>query len=122
MGLLNNLKDRFNKAEFTIAPNKKLKTISKEFADNFSLGLVFYRGKRLAEDTLTLKQLYERPAPYITRNTDVALKIKVSMQVSKVEDLIKATYGITAHVKNIQGTHLIPNNVTLGQAARGEYE
>ncbi len=31
MGLFNSIKDHFNKAEFTIASNKKLKTISKEF-------------------------------------------------------------------------------------------
>ena len=33
MGLFNSIKDHFNKAEFTIAPNKKLKTISKEFKE-----------------------------------------------------------------------------------------
>ena len=33
MGLINNLKDKFNKAEFTVAPQKKLKTLSKEFLD-----------------------------------------------------------------------------------------
>ena len=35
MGLINNLKDKFNKAEFTVAPQKKLKTLSKEFLDAF---------------------------------------------------------------------------------------
>ena len=29
MGLINNFLDRFNKAEFTVSPNKKLKTISR---------------------------------------------------------------------------------------------
>lgn len=122
MGLLNNLKDRFNKAEFTIAPNKKLKTISKEFADNFNLGLVFYKGKRIAEDTLTLKQLDERTSQTMDRNSDVALLLKASMQVGKVEDLFKSTYGVTVQVKNIELTQLVPNSITLGQAARGEYE
>ena len=31
MGFLNNLMDRFKNAEFTVAPNKKLKTISSDF-------------------------------------------------------------------------------------------
>ena len=31
MGLINNIKDAFNKAEFTVAPNKKLKTLSADF-------------------------------------------------------------------------------------------
>ena len=33
MGLLNNIKDRFKNAEFSVAPNKKLKTISKDFKE-----------------------------------------------------------------------------------------
>ena len=35
MGLLNNIKDAFNKAEFTVAPNKKLKTLSADFKKAF---------------------------------------------------------------------------------------
>ena len=41
MGLFNNIKDRFNNAEFSVAPNKKLKTISKDFEAAFDLELVF---------------------------------------------------------------------------------
>lgn len=54
MGLFDNLKDRFNKAEFTVAPNKKLKTISKVFLETFDLQLAFYKGKQLADGDLTL--------------------------------------------------------------------
>ena len=36
MGLINNIKDAFNKAEFTVASNKKQKTISDDFV------LVYY--------------------------------------------------------------------------------
>ncbi len=53
MGLFDNLKDRFNKAEFTVAPNKKLKTISKEFLETFDLQLAFYKGKQLADGDMT---------------------------------------------------------------------
>lgn len=35
MGLFNNIKDHFNKAEFTVTPNKKLKTISADFKKTF---------------------------------------------------------------------------------------
>ena len=31
MGILNNFMDKFKNAEFTVAPNKKLKTISGDF-------------------------------------------------------------------------------------------
>ena len=35
MGLLNNILDKFSKAEFTVAPQKKLKSISAEFKKAF---------------------------------------------------------------------------------------
>lgn len=35
MGIINSLKDKFNKAEFTVAPQKKLKTLSKDFMEAF---------------------------------------------------------------------------------------
>jgi hypothetical protein len=37
MGLLDKIKDNFTKAEFTVAPNKKLKTISAEFEKVFGV-------------------------------------------------------------------------------------
>jgi hypothetical protein len=49
MGLIDNLKDKFNKAEFTVAPQKKLKTLSKEFMEAFDLQLVFYKGSTIAD-------------------------------------------------------------------------
>jgi hypothetical protein len=55
MGLLNNIKDRFKNAEFSVAPNKKLKTISKDFKEAFGLSLIFYKGNMIAEDDLTLE-------------------------------------------------------------------
>ena len=44
MGILNSLTDHFNKSEFSVAPNKKLKTLSKDFKKAFNLSLVFYKG------------------------------------------------------------------------------
>ena len=35
MGLIDKIKDNFTKAEFTVAPQKKLKTISSEFEKVF---------------------------------------------------------------------------------------
>jgi hypothetical protein len=49
MGLFDKFLDRFNKAEFTIAPNKKLKSLSKEFKEAYDLSLVFYKGNIIAE-------------------------------------------------------------------------
>ena len=35
MGLFDNIKDRFNSAEFTVAPNKKLKTMCRISSQSF---------------------------------------------------------------------------------------
>ena len=49
MGLLDKIKDNFTKAEFTVSPQKKLKTLSAEFENAFGVELVFYKGKQIAE-------------------------------------------------------------------------
>ena len=90
MGILNNIKDRFNNAEFTVAPNKKLKTISAEFKKNFDCTLVFYKGAMIADGDMTLAELDQ-------------------------------TFGVTVQIKDKAGKECVPNNITIGQAARGEY-
>lgn len=67
MGLLNNILDRFNKTELTVAPNKKLKSISLEFKSNFDLTLVFYKGSAIADATMTLAALDKRPTKNLIR-------------------------------------------------------
>ena len=51
MGFFANLKDHFTNAEFTVAPQKKLKTISADFLKAFNLALVFYKGVQIADGT-----------------------------------------------------------------------
>lgn len=119
MGLLNNFKDRFKNAEFSVAPNKKLKTISKDFKTAFELELVFYKGKRIAEDSLTLKQLNDKTSSDIKKNSDAELKLKASMKVEDVEKSFLAAYGTTVQIKS--NGKLVPDQITLGQGARGEY-
>lgn len=118
MGLLNSIKDHFKNAEFAVAPNKKLKTISKEFNDNFNLSLVFYKGNKIAEDTLTLAALNKKTSKEVNSKSKVDLKIKASMKVGAVEDLFDKHFGVTVQIKNKSATSLIDNDLTLGNAAR----
>ncbi len=60
MGLLNNLLDNFKNAEFTVAPQKKLKTISADFKKVFNLSLIFYKGAQIADGELTLAALKKK--------------------------------------------------------------
>lgn len=121
MGLFDKLKDRFNKAEFTVAPQKKLKTISKDFEESFDLKLVFYKGSVIADGDLTLSAINKKTSKEVNINAD-GLNIKGSMKVGDVEKLFDTNFGLKVQVKDKKGEICVPNEITLGQAARGEYE
>ena len=120
MSLLNNILDHFNKAEFTVAPNKKLKTISQDFKSNFDLSLVFYKGNVIADSNLTLAGLDKRTSKKANTKAE-GLKIKGSMKVGEVEKLFDNHFGVTVQIKDKAEKKLIPNEITIGQASRGEY-
>jgi hypothetical protein len=120
MGILNNLMDRFKNAEFTVAPQKKLKTISADFKKAFELTLVFYKGAQIADGDLTLAALNKKTTKDVNAKAD-GLKIKASMKVGDAEKLFDTNFGVTVQIKDIEGKKLVPNEITLGQAARGEY-
>ena len=120
MGLINNILDKFNKAEFTVAPQKKLKTISADFKKAFNLTLVFYKGAQIADGELTLAALNKKTTKDVHSTAD-ALKIKASMKVGEAEKLFDQNFGVTVQIKDAEGKKLVPNEITIGQAARGEY-
>ena len=120
MGLLSNLKDRFKNAEFTVAPNKKLKTISADFKKAFELTLVFYKGAQIADGDMTLAALNKKTTKDVNSKAD-GLKIKASTKVGDAEKLFDTNFGVTVQIKDESGKKLVPNGITIGQAARGEY-
>jgi len=119
MGLLNNIKDRFKNAEFSVAPNKKLKSISRDFKSSFDLALVFYKGNMIAEGDLTLAALNKKTVKTVDTSSKADLKIKASMKVGEVEDLFESTFGVKVQIKDKTAKNLIDNDLTLGNAARG---
>lgn len=120
MGILNNFMDKFKNAEFTVAPNKKLKTISGDFKKAFNLSLVFYKGVQIADGELTLAALNKKTTKDVKSNAD-GLKIKASMKVGDAEKLFDTNFGVTVQIKDESGKKLVPNEITIGQAAREEY-
>ncbi len=121
MGIFDNIKDHFNNAEFSVAPNMKLKSISRDFVHNFDLALIFYKGNQIADGNLTLKGLDRKTTKDVDTRKYEDLKIKGSMKVGDVEQLFDTFFGIKVQVKDKEGKRLVPNAITLGQAARGEY-
>lgn len=120
MGLLNHIKDHFTTAEFVVAPNKKVKTICADFKKAFGCTLTIYKGAKMAEGNLTLKQLNEKISKDVKTCSTEELKIKASMKVGDVEKLFDNTFGITVQIKDPAGKTCVDNKLTIGQAARGE--
>jgi hypothetical protein len=118
MGLLDKIKDNFTKAEFNVAPQKKLKTISAEFEKAFGVELVFYKGKQIADGDLTLKQLNTKTTKDVDTKAD-GLKIKGSMKVGDAEKQFDTNFGVTVQIK--KGGKLVPNDMTIGEASRSEF-
>ncbi|MFZ9939786.1 MAG: hypothetical protein ACO3GN_05795 [Bacteroidia bacterium] len=121
MGFLDNILDHFNNSELTIAPNKKLRTLSNEFKEAFEVSLVFYKGKQIADGELTLAGLNSKTTQSVNTTSKAAIKIKASMKIVDVEQLFETTYGTKVQIKCPEGKRLIPNDITIGQGARGEY-
>lgn len=119
MGLFDKIKDNFTKAEFTVSPQKKLKTLSADFEKAFGVELVFYKGQKIADSDLTLKQLNDKTAKTVDTRAVDGLKIKGSMKVGDAEKLFDTHFGVTVQIK--KDGKLVPNEITIGQAARGEF-
>jgi hypothetical protein len=118
MGLFDKIKDNFTKAEFTVAPQKKLKTISSEFEKAFGVELVFYKGNKIADGALTLKQLNDKTSKTVETHAE-GMKIKGSMKVGDVEKLFDTNFGVTVQIK--KNGKLVPNSMTIGEASRAEF-
>ena len=118
MGLFDKIKDNFTKAEFTVAPNKKLKTLSSEFENAFGVELVFYKGVKIADGDLTLKQLNDKTTKTVDTKAD-GFKVKGSMKVGDAEKLFDTNFGVTVQIK--KGGKLVPNSMTIGEASRTEF-
>lgn len=113
--IINRVVDSFDKQEFSVKPQKKLKTISKDFEEAFGLELVFYKGKKIAEGDLTLSGLNRKTAEEVDTKAE-DLQIKASMTVGEAEAVFKDAFGTTIQIKS-NGV-LVDNALSLGDARR----
>ena len=120
MGLLNNIKDHFTNAEFTVAPNKKVKTVCADFKKTFGCTLAIYKGSVLADPEMTLAALNKKTTKDVKTKDAEKLKIKASMKVGEAEKLFDKMFGLTVQLKDPKGKECVDNKLTIGQAARGE--
>jgi hypothetical protein len=114
--LIGGIMDNFKAADFDIKGNMKVKTLQDEFMKNFGLSLRIYKGPRFAEEKSTLASLKEGNV----KAADFTLKAK--MKIKEVIDIFKKEYGLKVNLADKTNEHLLPKEITLGQAARGEYD
>lgn len=120
MSILNKFKDHFNKGAISIAPNKKIKTIKKEFKEAFGLSLRVYKGKQFADDSLTINQLNNKVNASIQKSSQEVLAIRGASKVGQVEIMFKKTFGLTVQIADSKDEKLCDNNLSLGEALRNE--
>lgn len=118
MGLFNKVFDHFKTSDFTVAPNKKVKSVKKEFKDSFNLSLRIYKGSVFAEDSLTLKQLNEKTKATTINTNGKEFTLRASMKVGDAEEMFKTAFGIKVQIADKDDKKLINNKLTLGDAAR----
>lgn len=112
---INRVVDSFDKQAFSVKPQKKLKTISKDFEEAFGLELVFYKGKKIAEADLTLAALNRKTSEDVDTKAE-DLQINASMSVGEVEAVFKESFGTTIQIKS-NGV-LADNALSLGDVRR----
>lgn len=116
MGLLGKIMDNFKAADFDITANMKVKTLQNEFKKNFGVTLRVYNGVKFADGDKTL-------GSFKAANTNASgFKVKAKMTVDDVEDMFNQYFGLKVQIADKNDTHLLPNKITLGEGARGEYD
>lgn len=116
MGILGKIMDNFKAADFDIHPNMKVKTLQAEFKKNFGVTLRVYNGVKFADPGKTL-------GSFKSTNTKAPdFKVKAKMTVDQVEGLFKENFGLKVQIADKNDTHLLPNSITIGEGARGEYD
>ncbi|MFM7388775.1 MAG: hypothetical protein ACKO5L_11530, partial [Bacteroidota bacterium] len=67
----------------------------------------------------TFAKLNQRTSKNVNWNAE-DLKIRASMTIKQVEDMISEQFGLTVQVANEHDTYCVANNYTIGQAKRKE--
>lgn len=111
--LINNLKDNFTMAEFSINGRMTVKSLRKQFKDSFGASLRVYKGAKFAPEDATLASI--RSGENVKGGE---LVCKGNLQVGNFEAKMKEMFGITVQVANSDNTKLVSDNITLAAAGR----
>ncbi|MDR1623602.1 MAG: hypothetical protein LBS04_01315 [Tannerellaceae bacterium] len=100
-------------AELSVSGRMKVKSLKKDFKDEFGISLRVYNGKRFADDEVTLANI-RREAQ--TSRGD--LKVNGNMQIGTFETKFKEIFGITVQVADVNDSKLLDDSLTLSAAKK----
>ncbi|TAF73593.1 MAG: hypothetical protein EAZ53_12125 [Bacteroidetes bacterium] len=114
--ILNIVKDSFKAVDFEITSEMNVNVLQNEFKKNFGLSLRIYEvGTGFAPGTKKLSDINQ------VQTNKNGFSIKATWKIKDVSEKFSNVYNLKVKVADINDEHLIPNDLTLGAAARGEY-
>ncbi len=115
--ILNIVKDNFKAADFDISSQLMVKTLQKEFKENFGLSLRIYEvGTGFAPADKRIGNINQ------VNTKAEGFRIKATWKVKEVNQKFLEVFNLKVRVSDLEDSHLIPDDLTLGGAARGEYQ
>lgn len=114
--IINIVKDNFKAADFEISSQMMVKTLQKEFKQNFGLSLRIYEvGTGFAPPDKRIGHINN------VNTKAEGFKIKATWKSTEVNHKFLEVFNLKVRVSDLNDDHLIPDDLTLGAAARGEY-
>jgi len=94
---------------FSISGKQKVKTMRKNFKEEFGLTIRIYDGRSFADDDSTVAQIR-------TEKTSGNLEVRKNMKVGNLEDKIMKDFGIKTQIAGSDDSYLCNNDLTLAKA------
>ena len=96
-------------ADFSISGRMAVKTLKKQFKDNFNGTLRVYNGNKFADESDTLAKIRKG------ENKGGDLKVTGNMHVGTFEDKVKDIFGIKVQIADQNDEKLADNKTTLSK-------
>lgn len=99
-------------ATIKVTKASTVKSIKKQFTEDFNCNLRIYNGKKFADEKMLISDLSK------TENLTGELELGARSRVENVEKYFQETFDITVQISNSDDTKLAGNEMTLTQAGK----
>tara|TARA_B110000977_G_C10936799_1_gene439284 strand:- start:384 stop:689 length:306 start_codon:yes stop_codon:yes gene_type:complete len=99
-------------ASIKVTKASTVKSIKRQFQEDFNCNIRIYNGIKFADDKLKITELSKTDHP------GGNLELGARSRVENVEKYFKETFGIKVQISNADDTKLADNSMTLTQAGK----